>query len=173
MSDTPTTADPAAYSSPPTGAPTPAPRRWVRWVLGGLGLVVLLVVVALQFLDPWLRRTLEKQVAKQTQGQYRLQVGELHTSLWQRAVRLQNVRLRPAAQVADTLPRVRLDVARLNVTGIGLLALLRKGVVPIDSVVLDSARIDVLALAVRPTKNAGQPLHQRLPLQLEGLEIGY
>ncbi|OGX85285.1 hypothetical protein [Hymenobacter glacialis] len=31
----------------------------------------------------------------------------------------------------------------------------------------------MLALAVRPTKNAGQPLHQRLPLQLEGLEIGY
>ena len=91
-------------------------------------------------LDPWLRRTLEKQVTEQTQGQYRLQVGELRTSLWQRAVRLQNVRLRPAAQVADTLPRMRLDVARLHVTGIGLLALLRKGVVPIDSVVLDSVR---------------------------------
>ncbi|OGX89273.1 hypothetical protein BEN47_07705 [Hymenobacter lapidarius] len=144
----------------------------MRWVLGGLGLV-LLALVALQFLDPWLRRTLEKQVAKQTQGQYRLQVGELHTSLWQRAVRLQNVRLRPAAQVADTLPRVRLDVARLNVTGIGLLALLRKGVVPIDSVVLDSTRIEVLALASKPTKNAGQPLHKRLPLQLKGIEIGY
>ena len=150
-----------------------APWRWVRWVLGSLGLVLLLAVVALQFLDPWLRRTLEKQVAEQTQGQYRLQVGELHTSLWQRAVRLQNVRLRPAAQVADTLPRVRLDVARLHVTGIGLLALLRKGVVPIDSVVLDSARIEVLALAAKPTKTADQPLHQRLPLQLKGLEIGY
>ena len=173
MSDSLTTANAAAHSSPPTGAPTRAPRRWVRWVLGSLALVVVLAVVVLQLLDPWLRRTLEKQVTEQTQGQYRLQVGELRTSLWQRAVRLQNVRLRPAAQVADTLPRMRLDVARLHVTGIGLLALLRKGVVPIDSVVLDSVRVEVLALAAKPTKNAGQPLHQRLPLQLEGLEIGY
>ncbi|MFC7668304.1 hypothetical protein ACFQT0_13640 [Hymenobacter humi] len=88
-------------------------------------------------------------------------------------MRLRHVRLRPAATVADTLPRVRLDVAQLNITGVGLLALLRKGTVPIDSVVLDSARIELLALAKATTKNAGKPLHERLPLKVEGFEIGY
>jgi len=149
------------------------PRRWLRWVLGGLVVLLVLAAVALQLLDPWLRRTLEKQVARQTHGQYQLRVKELHTSLLQRAIRLQGVRLRPAVQLADTLPRLRLDAARLHVTGVGLLALLRKGVVPIDSVVLDSARIELLALPRRPTRNAGKPLHQQLPLHLKGVEIDY
>ncbi len=157
----------------PPEASAPRPRRRGRWLLGVLGLLALLLAVAPRFLDPWLRRTLEQQVATQTHGQYRLQVGALHTSLWQRAIRLSRVRLRPAATVADTLPRIRLDVARLHVTGVGLWALWRKGVVPIDSVVLDSARIEVLALAKRPTKDAAKPLHQRLPLKIKGLEIGY
>lgn len=81
--------------------------------------------------------------------------------------------LRPAPTVADTLPRVRLDVAQLNVTGLGLLALWRKGVVPVDSIVLDSARIEVLALAKDATKDATQPMHERSPLKIEGLKIGY
>ncbi|SFP72118.1 hypothetical protein [Hymenobacter arizonensis] len=174
MPETLATADSsAAASAPKKAATTPRPRRWGRWLLGIVGLLLVLAFVALQFLDPWLQRKLEKQVATQTNGQYRLQVGELRTSLWQRAIRLRNVRLRPAATVADTLPRVRLDVEQLNITGIGLLALLRKSVVPIDSVVLDSARIEVLALAQKPTKNAGKPLHAQLPMQLKGLEIGY
>ena len=172
MPETLTTADSAAPHRPQPE--TPAPRRhWGRWLLGIVGLLVVVVFVALQLLDPWLRRTLEKQVAQQTHGQYRLQVGGLHTSLWQGTIRLRDLRLRPAATVADTLPRLRLDVAQLNVTGVGLWALLRKKQVPIDSVVLDSARIEVLALARRPTKNAGKPLHERLPLKITGLQIGY
>ena len=143
------------------------------WLLGVAVVLLGLTLVAQRLLDPWLRRKLQQQVATQTHGQYQLQVGALHTSLWQRAVRLSGLRLRPAATVADTLPRVRADVAQLNVTGIGLLALLRKGVVPIDSVVLDSARIEVLALARKPTKKAGQPLHEQLPLELKGLDVGY
>ena len=135
--------------------------------------LLVLTLVAQRLLDPWLRRQLEQQVTTQTHGQYRLQVGELHTSLWQRAIRLSGLRLRPAATVADTLPRVRADVRQIDITGIGLLALLRKGVVPIDSVVLDSARIEVLALAQKPTRNAGKPLHEQLPLKLKGLDIGY
>ncbi|WP_457064822.1 hypothetical protein [Hymenobacter sp. UYAg731] len=160
-------------ASPAPEVPTSRPRRWVWWLLGVVGLLLGLTLVAQRLLDPWLRRKLEQQVSTQTHGQYRLQVGALHTSLWQRAVRLSGLRLRPAATVADTLPRVRLDVAQLDVTGIGLLALLRKGVVPIDSVVLDSARLDVLALAQKPTRNAGKPLHEQLPLNLKGLNIGY
>ncbi|MFC6224708.1 hypothetical protein ACFP2F_15780 [Hymenobacter artigasi] len=154
-------------------APTPRSRRWVWWLLGMAIVLLGITLVVQQLLDPWLRRKLEQQVTTQTHGQYRLQVGALHTSLWQRAIRLSGLRLRPAATVADTLPRVRLDVAQLDVTGIGLLALLHKGVVPIDSVVLDSARIEVLALAQKPTKNTGKPLHEQLPLKLKGLDIGY
>ena len=160
-------------ASPAPEAPTSRSRRWGRWLLGVSALLLVLTLVIQRLLDPWLRRKLEQQVATQTHGQYHLQVGALHTSLWQRAIRLSGLRLCPAAAVADTLPRVRLDAAQLNVTGIGLLALLRKGVVPIDSVVLDSARIEVLALAQSPTRNAGKPLHEQLPLKLKGLEIGY
>ena len=135
----------------------------------GLGLGA----AARYWLDPWLRRQLETQVTRQTQGQYRLQVAGLETSLWQRAVRLRGLRLRPAAQVADTLPRLRLDVARLHVTGVGLLALLRRGTVPLDSVVLDSVRLHLLTRPRRPGRNARRPLHDQLPLGLKGLEIGY
>ncbi|SDY67718.1 AsmA family protein [Hymenobacter psychrophilus] len=138
-----------------------------------LALLVALVFMAPHYLDPWLHKKLEQQVTAQTHGQYRLQVGELRTNLWQRAVRLTRLRLRPAATLADTLPRVRVDVAQLNVTGIGLLALLRKGVVPIDSIVVQSAHIEVLALAKRPGRNANKPLHERLPLRLEGFAIEY
>ena len=143
------------------------------WLLGAVALLLAATLGAQHLLDPWLRRKLEQQVTAQTHGQYRLRVGALHTSLWQRAVRLSGLRLRPAAAVADTLPRVQLDVAQLNITGVGLLALLRKGVVPIDSVVLDSARIEVLALPRKPTRNIGKPLHEQLPLKLKGLDIGY
>ncbi|GAC1592668.1 MAG: hypothetical protein NVS3B25_13490 [Hymenobacter sp.] len=157
----------------PTTASSPRPRRWGRGLLAVAGLLALRAAVGLQLLDPWLRQTLEQQVARQTHGQYHLRVGALHTSLWQRAIRLRQLRLRPAAQVADTLPRVRLDVARLNVTGVGLWALLRRGLVPVDSVVLDSARVEVLALPRRPAKGASRPLHEGLPLHLQGLAIGY
>ncbi|MBH8556502.1 AsmA family protein [Hymenobacter negativus] len=162
---------PAAPRAPE--APSPRPRRWVWWLLGVAAVLLVLTLVAQRMLDPWLRRKLVQQVSTQTHGQYRLQVGALHTSLWQRVIRLSDLRLRPAATVADTLPRIRLDVAQIDITGIGLLALLRKGVVPVDSVVLDSARVEVLALAHKPTKNAGKPLHEKLPLKLKGLDIGY
>ncbi|ALW85749.1 hypothetical protein AUC43_12000 [Hymenobacter sedentarius] len=168
-----TAADSAAAPSAKGETPAPRPRRWARWLLGAVALLVVVVLVAQQLLDPWLRRTLEKQVSKQTHGQYRLQVGEFHTSFFGRAIRLRGLRLRPAAAVADTLPRLRLDVDQLNITGVGLLALLRKSVVPIDSVVLESARVEVLALATKPTKNSGKPLYQRLPLKIKGLQIGY
>ena len=168
---TPPVVSPASSAASRTGS-RPA-RRWGWWLLSGLALLLVVALVAQHFLDPWLRRELEQQVATQTHGQYRLRVGELKTSLWQRAIRLRGVRLRPAATVADTLPLLRLDMAQLHVTGIGLVALLRKGVVPLDSVVLDSVRLDVLALARQPSKEANKPLHERLPLHLKGLEIDY
>ncbi|WP_019947834.1 hypothetical protein [Hymenobacter aerophilus] len=169
----PDTPSPAGSVAPAQGKPGRAARHWGRWLLAALVVLAVAGFAASRYLDPWLHKKLEQQVAAQTRGQYRLRVGELHTSFWQRAIRLRRVRLRPAETVADTLPRVRLDVARLSIRGIDLLALLRKGVVPIDSVVLDSARIDVLALARKPAKTARKPLHERLPLHLQGLEIDY
>ena len=171
----PNTQTAAASPLPPHPVPpaAPAPRRRGWWLLGALALVAGLALAARQLLDPWLRRTLEQQVATRTQGQYRLQIGALETSIWQRAVRLRHLRLRPAGTVADTLPRIRLDVARLHLTGVGLLALLRQDLVPVDSLVLDSARLEVMARARRPTNKPSQPLHQQLPLNLKGVEIGY
>ncbi|MBT2557587.1 hypothetical protein J7E24_07315 [Hymenobacter sp. ISL-91] len=162
-----------AAATPP-GQPAPAGRRWGRWLLAAVALLLPLLLFGPQYLDQWLHKELEQQVANQTQGQYRLQVGELRTSLWQRSIWLRQVRLRPTAgQLADSLPRVHLDVARLRVQGVGLLALLRRGVVPIDSLVLDSAQLKVLALASKPAKTGSAPLHERLPLRLKGLRIAY
>jgi hypothetical protein len=162
----------SAAPHPSVSAPPPPRRsRWGWWLLGILGTLVLLVGLALLLLDPWLKRTLEKQVSRQTQGQYQLHIAELHTRLFQRSIRLRGVELRPAASVADTLPHLRLSLGTLNVTGIGLMALLRKEIVPVDSVVLDSLNLKVLARAKKPTAGAGKPLHQRLPV--EGLRIGY
>lgn len=156
VSDTPV-GFPTAPAS--VSEPARAHRHWRwRW-LSVAAVSVVLALAVVFFLDPWLRRTLEKQVNEQTHGQYRLRVGALHTSLWHRSIRLRHLRLRPAALVADSLPRLRLDLAQLRIAGVGLWALLRKQVVPIDSVVLDSARLQVLALAQRPTKNAARPLH--------------
>ena len=159
----------------PTTVATKPPRRsrWGWWVLGILGVLVLLLGLALLLLDPWLKRQLEKQVSQKTQGQYQLRIGELRTRLLARSIRLQQVELIPQASVADTLPRIRLLLPELRVSGVGLLALLRKGVVPIDSVVLDSVRLQVLALAQKPGAHAGQPLHARLPLGIKGLRLGF
>ncbi|WP_460502956.1 hypothetical protein, partial [Hymenobacter agri] len=81
---------PASSASSVSPAPVskPRPRRWVWWLLGTVALLLAAVLVAQHWLDPWLRRKLEQQVSIQTHGQYRLQVGALHTSLWQRAIRL-------------------------------------------------------------------------------------
>uniref|UniRef100_UPI00054D6C74 hypothetical protein n=1 Tax=Hymenobacter sp. IS2118 TaxID=1505605 RepID=UPI00054D6C74 len=173
MPETPAAASLSLGPASPAGPPAARSGRWLWWLLGLAGLLLGLALLASHFLDPWLKQKLEQQVAAQTNGQYRLQVAELRTNLWQRAIRLRGLRLRPAAQVADTLPRVRLNAARLHLTGVGLLALLRKGVVPIDSLVLDSARIEVLALARKPPPNATQPLHERLPLNVAGVAVGY
>ncbi|UOQ71754.1 hypothetical protein [Hymenobacter cellulosilyticus] len=151
-------------------------RRWPYWAGGALLLLVALVSLASLLLDPWLRTTLEKQVAAKSQGRYRLHIGELHTSLWGRSVQVRNIRLRPAKagpQSSSTaLPRLLADVPELRITGIGLGALLRGALVPIDSVVLAGARLRVLEVPHSATPR--RPLHEQLPPHLrDGLRIGY
>lgn len=127
---------------------------------------------ALLLLDPWLRRTLEKQVAERTHGQYSLQISALHTSLWHRSVALRGVTLRPAAHLADTLPRITLALARLDLQGVGLWAVLRKKIMPVDSLGLDSLRLELQA-ARKPKPDSTLPLHQRLPFGLPGIRLGH
>jgi len=123
-------------------------------------------------LDPWLRRTLEKKVAENTHGQYQLAVGDLTTEFWPRALHLRRVALRPTARpLADTLPRVTLYLGRLDLRGVGLLALLRGRTVPLDSLVLDSLRVQVLALAKKPAPHPTPPLYQQHPLRLGYLAL--
>lgn len=159
-----------------TPAPVLPPARrsyWGWWLLGGLAVVALLLGLALHFLDPWLKQKLEKQVAGQTHNQYQLQIGDLNTHLLSRTIELRYLRLRPAAQVADTLPRLRAAAARLTVSGIGLWAILRQNVVPVDSFALDSLRFVLEALPQKPGHPDPRPLHQRLPLGLPGLRLGH
>ncbi len=123
-------------------------------------------------LDPWLRRTLEHKVAEQTHGQYELHISQLETKFSPRSLHLRGVVLRPSTTtIADTLPRVQLRLARLDLSGVGLLALLRGQTVPVDSLVLDSLRVQVLALAKKPAPHPTPPLYQRQPLQLGYLAL--
>ena len=125
------------------------------------------------FLTPGCATPSKSRWASKRTGQYSLAIGELHTSLWNRSIRLRHLRLRPAAQVADSLPRLRFDLAQLHVSGVGLWALLRRQVVPIDSVVLDSARLNVLALARRPSPKAQRAAAPAAAAHLDGLQIDY
>ena len=123
-------------------------------------------------LDPWLRGKLEKAVATQTHGQYALRVAGLRTELLARSLHLRGVVLHPATeQVADTLPRVALRLARLDLSGVGLLALWRGRTASIDSLTLDSLRLDVAALARRPAPHPTPPFYQQHPLRLGYLAL--
>ncbi|SNR62563.1 protein of unknown function [Hymenobacter mucosus] len=157
----PTVALPIHQPPPPK---RPTQHRWLWWLLG-IGLVLGgLLLAASQLLDPWLRRQAEQQVARQSQGRYLLRIGSLDTKLWQGTVHLRNIRLRTAAGTSpDTasLPRLQLRLGRLDVVGVGLVALLRRNLVPIDSIGLDSLNLHLAAL---PKTASSQPLHVRLPV---------
>jgi hypothetical protein len=130
------------------------------------------VAIALQLLDPWLRRKLEQQVTTASHGRYQLRIGELHTNLWSRTLAMRQVGLRTATTASPDsarLPRVRLAVGRVEVAGVGLLALLRRGVVPLDSIVLDSVALQLAALP--KSEGGGRPLHEQLPV--EGVRVGH
>lgn len=138
--------------------------------------LVLLVLAALGWLkwglDPWLRGKLERAVATQTHGQYALHVAGLRTELLARSLHLRGVALHPAtAQVADTLPRLRLRLARLDLSGVGLLALWRGHLAGIDSLTLDSLHLEVAALARRPAPHPTPPFYQQHPLRLGHLAL--
>jgi hypothetical protein len=140
----------------------------------GLALLLLLGLAWLKWgLDPWLRRKLEQQVATATHGQYRLQVATLRTRLLARSLHLRGLALRPATPtLADTLPRFEAHLARLDLHGLGLLALLRGRTVPIDSLTLDSLRVHVAALARRPAPpRPAPPLYEQQPLRLGYLRL--
>ncbi|MDF7812251.1 DUF748 domain-containing protein [Hymenobacter sp. YC55] len=152
------------------------PKPWLR---AGLWIAVTLLVVltiALSMLDPWLRRTLEKQTAKASQGQYHLVIEDLRTHLWSRTVVLRGVHLRSVAGAksgSTQLPGLSLDVARLRVAGIGVVAALRRQEVPLDSLLLTGVQLQLGEMPPTPKDRVTQPLYQRLPLGLPGLRVGY
>ena len=159
---------------PDSSTSTPGrPSHWGRWLLLGLAALLLAALAWLHWgLDPWLRGQLETQVATQTRGQYALSVASLRTRLLARSLHVGGVVLRPATPtLADTLPRLTARLASLDVSGVGLLALLRGGPVPIDSLTLDSLHLDVAALARRPAPHPGPPLYRQRPLRLGYLAL--
>lgn len=149
------------------------PSHWGRWLLLGLATLLLAALAWLKWgLDPWLRGKLTEQVATQTHGQYALSVASLRTRLLARSLHLGGLHLRPTTPtLADTLPRLTARLASLDVSGVGLLALLRGGTLPIDSLTLDSLRLDVAALASRPAPHPSPPLYQQRPLRLGYLAL--
>ncbi|MGI4763221.1 MAG: hypothetical protein ACRYF0_21085 [Janthinobacterium lividum] len=160
-------------SDSPTPAATARPAHWGRWLLLSLAVLLLAALAWLKWgLDPWLRGKLEQQVTTQTHGQYTLAVTSLRTRLLARSLHLGGLSLRPATPtLADTLPRLTARLASLDLSGVGLLALLRGRTVPIDSLTLDSLRLDVAALAKRPAPHPSPPLYQARPLRLGYLAL--
>lgn len=149
-------------------------RHWGRWLLIGLALVLLAALGWLKWgLDPWLKRKLTEQVARQTNGQYQLSVSDLRTELLARSLHLRGLALRPATPtLADTLPRLEARLARLDLSGVGLLALWRGTTAPIDSLTLDSLRLDVAALAKRTAlPRPSAPFYEQHPLRLGYLAL--
>ncbi|UOR07535.1 hypothetical protein MUN82_10655 [Hymenobacter aerilatus] len=145
--------------------------RWWYWAVLGVGA---LLGVAFLALDPWLRQYLEKQVAQSTHGRYQLHIAELHTSLWDQSLYVRGVQLRTVGpSITDTaaLPPLQLRLGHARLTGVGLWQLLQRGTVPVDSLVLDSLHLRLQGKL--PTARQSQPLHQRLPMRLQGLRLGY
>ena len=133
----------------------------------------LLIGAGLLLLDPWLRRTLERQVTKASGGYYQLQVGDLRTSLWSRSVTLHGLQLRSSDLTThERLPRLRADVGLIQFKGIGLLALLRREVVPLDTILVQRMQLGVGKMPPSPPDSA-KPLHEKLPLNLKGMQVGY
>ncbi|MBO0360163.1 hypothetical protein J0X19_19535 [Hymenobacter sp. BT186] len=167
--------------SPSVSAPAPAATssawRWWQWLLLVLAVLVGAAAVAVLTLDSWLRPLLEKQVATQSKGQYELRIGNLRTRLAAGSISLRNVHLRSnAARQAATdsaarLPEARLDVGRLDIAGIGLWQLIKREVVPVKYLGVDS--LCVRLTSVLPTSSASDsvPLHKQLPLGLAGLRL--
>jgi len=146
----------------------------VGGALAALGLLGWLA--ATLWLDPWLRRELEQQARQQTHGAYELRIGSLRTHLWSRSLTLGDVQLAPAPHWRGAwpaaLPRLRGTVGTMRLSGLGVLAVLRRQVVPIDSLVLADALLDVPAGLPRQLLADTQPLYKQLPLRLPGLRLG-
>lgn len=145
-------------------------RRRGHWLLALAGLLAVGIWAGLTFwLDPWLGGMLEDKVQTASHGRYQLRIGELHTSLWHRRAELHTLHLRTIGSTADSvrLPRVEATLGTLQIAGVGLWQLLRRGEVPLDSVALDAV---TLQLSGWPQSASSLPLHRQLPM--EGLRIG-
>ncbi|QDA61330.1 hypothetical protein [Hymenobacter jejuensis] len=161
----------------PLTPPAKTRSRWWFWPLMGVGLLALLLGVALLFLDSWLRQKLEKQVATRSAGRYELRIASLQTSLWQRSIRLNGVRLKPTASFGkikniNALPHLQFTLQELRIAGIGLSDLLRHDVVAVDKVQLDSLHLRVYEWPKTSRKASSKPLYQQLPFDVKGLRLG-
>ncbi len=156
--------------------PPEAPhRRWLWWLLGTLGVGLLIWGILYFGLDPWLKRRLEKAVGQQSDGRYALHVGALRTRLATGSVTLEGLRLRPTDQFRpgpDSLPKLTLDLRRFHLSGIDLLALWRKQPQRLDSLALSGLwmRIDSLP---KTSFRSGRPLHERLPARVPGVQVAH
>lgn len=128
-------------------------------------------------LDPWLRRTLQEQVARKTHGQYELRIGALRTSLRQGSLTLRNVWVRPAGwpkhkqPASQPAPWLLLTVDYVRVGGVSLGALLKGELVAVDTVLIETVRARVLGTPAKPGGN--QSLHEQLPKRIPGIRIGH
>ncbi|QKG54543.1 hypothetical protein [Hymenobacter sp. BRD67] len=150
-------------------------RRW-RWVAVVAGVVLLGGLVAARLLEPWLVRRLGRQVSRQSHGAYRLRIGELRVGFWSRSLEIRRAQLVPVPQSPGGwppgLPHASLSVADIQLSGVGLLALLRGGVVPIDSLVVSDVSLELPVGLPRQLLTNNRPLYTYLPRQVAGLRLG-
>ncbi|AMR27481.1 hypothetical protein A0257_10500 [Hymenobacter psoromatis] len=151
-------------------------RPWWPWVAGVGLLLAVILNVALARLDPWLRRELEQQVSRQSHGAYQLRLGSLRTHLWSRSLEMEQLYLLPNPHRRGAwpaaLPRLSFTLGAARLSGVGVLAALRGGVVPVDSLVLRELSVNVPAGLPPHFFAKGPALYQRLPRRIAGLRLG-
>ena len=137
---------------------------------------VIVWTAASYLLDTWLRRTLERQVSRQSHGAYVLHIGTLRSHLWSRSLEMRQLQLRDNPQKRGqwpaALPHLRLAVGTARLSGLGVGAALRGGVVPVDSLVLNEVALTLPAGWPKQLLTEKQPLHKLLPQRLAGLRLG-
>ncbi|MDO7885521.1 hypothetical protein [Hymenobacter cheonanensis] len=150
-------------------------RGW-RWAGASMLALGLVLAVALAQLDPWLRRELEQQASRQSHGAYELRIGALRTQLWRRSLEMSQVQLRDNPQWRGpwpaALPHLGLAVGTVRLSGLGVLALLRGGEVPLDSLTLNDVGLSLPAGLPADFFTKSPPLYRQLPRRVAGLRLG-
>jgi hypothetical protein len=152
-------------------------KKWI-WTVGVLVLVALgFTVFNLFFFSPWLSGKLVRTVAKQSQGRYTLQMGDLSASLLTGSLTIDRISLVPDLALwekrreKEKVPAllVNLKARQLHLDGINYIGLLWQKTIKLDGIKLTQPEVGITRM--REASGAREALHRQLKGRLAGLEV--